>query len=100
MLLLSAFGYDAYGLEISSNALEAARNNEKDMDGKGIYETRKGVKKGRVTWLAGDFFEDGFLKDVDGEGSFDLIYDYTVSRSCTRKTCSADIPSSCLRCLL
>jgi SAM-dependent methyltransferase len=100
VLLLSAFGYDAYGLEISSNALEAARNNEKDMDGKGIYETRKGVKKGMITWLSGDFFEDGFLKDVEGEGSFDLIYDYTVSRSPTIKAYSADIPSSCLRCHL
>lgn len=79
MLLLSAFGYDAYGLEISSNALEAAKNNEKEMDGKGVYETREGLKRGRVTWLAGDFFKDEFLKDVEGEGTFDLIYDYTVS---------------------
>lgn len=79
VLLLSAFGYDAYGLEISSNALEAARKNEEEMSGKGVYETRDGVEKGSVTWLTGDFFADGFLKDVQGEGSFDLIYDYTVS---------------------
>ena len=81
VLLLSAFGYDAYGLEISSKALEAARQNEKEMDGKGVYETREGVEKGSVTWLSGDFFADDFLKDVKGEGSFDLIYDYTVSHS-------------------
>jgi methyl halide transferase len=79
VLLLSAFGYDAHGLEISSNALEAARKNEKEMDGYGIYETREGVQKGKVTWLAGDFFADEFLKEVEGEGTFDLIYDYTVS---------------------
>jgi SAM-dependent methyltransferase len=79
VLLLSAFGYDAYGLEISSNALEEARKLEKEMSGKGVYETRDGVEKGKIAWIAGDFFEDGFLKDVDGEGTFDLIYDYTVS---------------------
>jgi hypothetical protein len=78
VLLLSAFGYDAYGLEISSNALQEARKVEKEMSGKGVYDTRKGVEKGKITWLAGDFFEDVFLKDVEGEGTFDLIYDYTV----------------------
>jgi methyl halide transferase len=83
VLLLSAFGYDAYGLEISSNALEAARKNEKEMDGKGVYETKKGVQKGAITWLSGDFFADGFLQDVEGERTFDLIYDYTVSKSHT-----------------
>jgi methyl halide transferase len=81
VLLLSAFGYDAYGLEISNSALKAAREIEKEIGGKGIYEPREGVEKGRVTWLVGDFFADGFLKDVKGEGTFDLIYDYTVSRS-------------------
>jgi methyl halide transferase len=78
VLLLSSFGYDAYGLEISSNALEEARKVEKKMSGEGVYETREGVEKGKITWLAGDFFADNFLKDVEGEGTFDLIYDYTV----------------------
>ena len=81
VLLLSAFGYDAYGLEISSRALDAARNTEKEMNGKGLYETREGVEKGGITWLAGDFFKDEFLKDVKVDGKFDLIYDYTVSKS-------------------
>lgn len=80
VLLLAAFGYDAYGLEISSRALEAARNTEKEMAGKGVYETQHGVEKGIITWLAGDFFKDEFLQDVGGgDGKFDLIYDYTVS---------------------
>ena len=78
VLLLSAHGYDAYGLEISPKALEAARQTEKEMNGKGVYETQKGVQKGKITWLSGDFFKDEFLKDVDGEKTFDLIYDYTV----------------------
>lgn len=98
VLLLSAFGYDAYGLEISSNALEAARRTEKEMDGKGDYEMREGVEKGRVTWLAGDFFADAFLKDVEGEGAFDLIYDYTVSLFPHRTRSSAEVTSSCLPC--
>ena len=80
VLLLSAFGYEAYGAEISSRALDAARNTEKEMSGKGVYETREGAEKGDITWLAGDFFKDDFLKDVKGgDGKFDLIYDYTVS---------------------
>ena len=81
VLLLSAFGYDGYGLEISSRALDAARNTEKEMNGKGVYETREGAEKGGITWLAGDFFEDEFLMDVKVDGKFDLIYDYTVSKS-------------------
>jgi len=79
ILLFSAWGYDAYGLEVSDKALAAARNEETEKDGKGFYETRDGVTKGRVNWLAGDFFKDDFLKGVEGEETFDLIYDYTVS---------------------
>ena len=79
VLLLSAFGYDAYGLEISNNALAEARKVEKEMAGKGVYEPREGLESGKITWLSGDFFEDEFLKDVDGDGKFDLFYDYTVS---------------------
>ena len=96
VLLLSAFGYDAYGLEISSNALQEARKVEKEMSGKGVYETRKGVGKGGITWLAGDFFADGFLKDVDGEGTFDLIYDYTVCYPLAVQVSHAEKTSSCL----
>lgn len=78
VLLLSAFGYDAYGLEISPKALESAKQTEKEVAGKGVYETREGVEKGKITWLAGDFFTDEVLKGVEADGKFDLIYDYTV----------------------
>ena len=77
-LLLSAYGYDAYGLDFSTNALESARKVETEMDGKGIYETKEGETKGNVVWVAGDFFKDEFLRVVEGEAKFDLIYDYTV----------------------
>lgn len=79
VLLLSAHGYDAYGLEISGKALDAAKQNEKDTLGDDIYKAKKGVEKGTVTWLEGDFFNDDFLKNVERGGVFDLIYDYTVS---------------------
>ena len=77
-LLLSAWGYDAYGLDFSANALESAKKVESEMDGKGVYKTRPGETKGKVVWVAGDFFKDEFLKVVEGEAKFDLIYDYTV----------------------
>jgi methyl halide transferase len=51
VLLLSAFGYDAYGLDTSNTALDAARTTERQMDGKGIYETRSGVEKGGITYV-------------------------------------------------
>jgi len=53
----------------------------REVAGKGVYETREGVTRGKVTWLAGDFFRDEFLSGVEGGGSFDLIYDYTVRTS-------------------
>ncbi|PQE19474.1 thiol methyltransferase protein [Rutstroemia sp. NJR-2017a WRK4] len=77
VLLLSAMGYDAYGLEISDTALQASRNFAKENDGKGAYATKEGVEKGKITWLSGDFFKDEFLKEVEGENKFDLFYDYT-----------------------
>jgi SAM-dependent methyltransferase len=84
VLLLSAMGYDAYGLEISDTALQASKKFANENDGKGAYATKEGVEKGRVTWLAGDFFKDEFLKEVEGEKKFDLFYDYTV---CFHRIC-------------
>jgi SAM-dependent methyltransferase len=78
VLLFAAYGYDAYGLEFSGKALENARKVEKEFNGKGDYETKAGVERGSVTWLEGDFFKDGALKDVEGGGTFDIVYDYTV----------------------
>ncbi|KAH8602156.1 S-adenosyl-L-methionine-dependent methyltransferase [Bisporella sp. PMI_857] len=77
VLLLSAFGYDAYGLDFSGNALKEARAVEEQNDGNRIYETREGETKGKVTWVVGDFFKDEFLGAVEGVPKFDLIYDYT-----------------------
>ncbi|CAG8979066.1 hypothetical protein HYALB_00000195 [Hymenoscyphus albidus] len=76
VLLFSAYGYDAYGLDVSETALEAAKETERRMEGDETYEI-KGVEKGSVNWIVGDFFTNDFWKDVEGEGTFDLIYDYT-----------------------
>lgn len=81
VLLLSSWGYDAYGLDVSDKALEIARQTQKEAEGQDIYKTKEGVTKGSITWLSGDFFTNDFLKDVEGEPTFDLIYDYTVRLS-------------------
>jgi SAM-dependent methyltransferase len=78
VLLLSSWGYDAYGLDVSEKALEGARQTQKEAEDQDIYKTKEGVQKGSVIWLSGDFFKSEFLKDVEGEPNFDLIYDYTV----------------------
>lgn len=81
VLLLAAFGYDAYGLEMSELALEAARANEVKSKGEELYKTRdERVGSGKVTWIVGDFFKDDWFKTVDAsfDGTFDLLYDYTV----------------------
>ena len=85
--LFAAHGYDAYGLEVSSHAAEAARGSLKDA-GKGPLEGEYNVAdekigKGATNVVCGDFFENGWLADVEGwEGDegFDIIYDITVSR--------------------
>ena len=72
VLLLKAFGYEAFGLEVSGNALKEAKLVEAEKGGESVYKTRDG--EGSVKWVEGDFF-GGF---EGSEGGFDLIYDYTV----------------------
>lgn len=79
VLLLSAYGYDVCGLDISYNALKAAKETENNYAGDPEYKARdETIGKGKITWLAGDFFKDGDLVDIGGDGTFDLLYDYTV----------------------
>ncbi len=77
VLLLASFGYDAYGLDISSTAIakcqEFAREHAPD------FPPRPEAQgTGKVAFLVGDFFQDGWLHQEEGGSSFDLIYDYTV----------------------
>lgn len=79
--LLSAFGYDVVGLDISEKALAEAKALQKNIDAGDydVYKLRDGVTaKGGVTWINGDFFKDEFLAEAKVE-KFDLIFDYTVS---------------------
>jgi len=81
-LLLSSYGYDVYGLEGSSHAIREAEkwkaDHEKD------YEVKdEALGRGQVKFVYGDFFAENWLKDIFGlenqdQGSFDLVYDYTV----------------------
>ncbi|KAJ2992508.1 hypothetical protein NUW58_g2146 [Xylaria curta] len=73
VLLLSSLGYDVYGLDVSSHALEAAKENAEKALAEGLYKT-KGNRRGTITWIAQDFFAEQW-KDV--QTPFDLIFDYT-----------------------
>lgn len=80
VLLLASFGYDAYGLEASENALGACREFEAQ-NGDQYDAKDQNIGKGSINWVSGDFFSSDWLEKVQGgigEG-FDLIYDYTVS---------------------
>jgi hypothetical protein len=78
VLVLSAFGYDAYGLDFSETAIKEAQAYEKEKSGDEVYKARDPGGKGKVHWVTADFFKDDFLKECDGDGTFDLLYDYTV----------------------
>jgi SAM-dependent methyltransferase len=78
VLILSAFGYDAYGLDVSEAAMKAAEDHEKLKSDDDMYKARDPGGKGQVHWITADFFKDVFLKDIGGDGTFDLLFDYTV----------------------
>ncbi|KAF3038563.1 hypothetical protein E8E11_005591 [Didymella keratinophila] len=80
--LFSAYGYDAYGLEVSSHAAKAADAYLKNA-GAGSFEKEYegkdgGAGKGRAICLVGDFFSEEWVEKTGaGEGGFDVIYDNT-----------------------
>ncbi|KAJ4384822.1 hypothetical protein N0V86_000425 [Didymella sp. IMI 355093] len=78
--LFSAYGYDAYGLEVSQHAGKAAEAYLASA-GPGALEGEYagkdgGVGKGKAVCLVGDFFDDAWVAQT-GEGGFDVIYDNT-----------------------
>lgn len=81
VLLLASFGYDAYGLEYSATAVEACKKEE--AENHSWYRVRdQSVGQGKVTFVQGDFFDDGWLQKIGVPlNGFDLIYDYTVGPS-------------------
>lgn len=86
--LFAAYGYDAYGLEVSSHAADAARKYLEE-PGKGPLEGEYAVMdekigRGAMRVVCGDYFKDGWLGDVEGwenDEGFDIIYDNTVSEA-------------------
>lgn len=79
--LFSAYGYDAYGLEVSSHAAAAAEKYLKSSGAgalEGEYEGKDGgAGKGKAVCLVGDFFGEEWVGQTGG-GGFDIIYDNTV----------------------
>lgn len=77
-LLLASFGYDVVGLDLAAKAIREARDNEAKLDLDATYPLKEGVqKRGRTTWIDGNFFDDSVLRNA-GVDKFDLIFDYTV----------------------
>lgn len=80
VFLLASFGYDAYGLDLSPEAIEFGRQQEEAGNAADKYPIRDpAVGRGKVTFVQGDFFKDDWLEKLGlARNSFDLIYDYTV----------------------
>ncbi|KAH0612165.1 uncharacterized protein H6S33_010217 [Morchella sextelata] len=79
--LLSTYGYDAFGLDISETAIKAASEwvslqseEEKNTQSKHSFEMW-----GQSHIVLGDFFRSDWAEKVhfDLKGGFDLVYDYT-----------------------
>ena len=88
VLILAAFGYDALGVEVSSNAVQACekfaeevRRRETAGEDIGDFATKKkNIGRGNVNFVTGDFFKDDWARQDLGSKStgYDMIYDYTV----------------------
>lgn len=78
-LLLASFGYDVYGLDVSTAAMDEARKNADEVKGLEVYAQR-GERAGSVKWIMADFFSETWPQELGpAGGKFDLIFDYTVS---------------------
>ncbi|PHH66957.1 hypothetical protein CDD81_5309 [Ophiocordyceps australis] len=80
VLLLSSFGYDVWGLDISPGAFALAQQNRLEAERHGRYAPVHGVAQaGRIHWLTADFFDEAWSRGIGtgGDGRFDLVFDYT-----------------------
>ncbi|KAJ4982904.1 thiopurine S-methyltransferase [Stagonosporopsis vannaccii] len=81
VVLLASWGYDVFGLEISTLAVDQANAYLKDARAgawKGEYEIKdEKVGKGSVQCLLGDYFDDAWVREADSVEGFDIIYDHT-----------------------
>ncbi|PWY73039.1 putative thiol methyltransferase [Aspergillus heteromorphus CBS 117.55] len=108
VLLLSSLGYDAYGLEVSSKAVQEAQSwAAQHLDDYPVRD--ESIGRGKAQFIAGDFFDDAWVAHADGVGKFDFIYDYTffcalapsLRPACALRFCSllASLPGSVMICV-
>ncbi|KAF2279102.1 S-adenosyl-L-methionine-dependent methyltransferase [Westerdykella ornata] len=83
-VMLALHGFDAWGLEISHTAVEAAERYAAEQmhtpspSNFASCETGTGIEAGTVRFLQGDFFDNDWVAQLpDRDRKFDLIYDYT-----------------------
>lgn len=81
VLLLSSFGFDAVGLDVSERAMTEARKNAESIELDEAYPLKGEAQcRGTYKFLVGDFFGQDWVTESSVEGGkFDLIFDYTVS---------------------
>lgn len=81
VLLLASFGYDAYGVDYSSTAIEISKKEKEKSENDSQYAVRDPtIGRGNITLVQGDFFDDAWLEKIGLKlNEFDLIYDYGVS---------------------
>ncbi|THC92730.1 hypothetical protein EYZ11_007778 [Aspergillus tanneri] len=79
VLLLASFGYDAYGLEVSKEAVKRCYDYARENQDK-FPPRDECVGAGRAHYIEGDFFSDRWYDQVTGNATFELLFDYTVSR--------------------
>ena len=85
MLYFASKGYDAFGVDVSKKAMEAASEFALTDFAKQRYKLSM-AESGKWTFCSGDFFKDEWCKKADVPlGEWDLIFDYTVSSpKCTQ----------------
>lgn len=72
-----SLGYEAYGLDSSETAIEAAKKQQEEAQGSETYSPHDSqIGAGTVKFLTSDFFKDDFFSETGG-ADFDLIFDYT-----------------------
>lgn len=79
VLLLASFGYDAYGLEVSEEAVQRCIHEQKT-NGRKYPAEDDSAGTGKASFVQGDFFSNDWTKEIPGGPHFDLIYDYTVGK--------------------
>lgn len=78
VLLLSAWGYDVWGLDYSEAARKSALEYQDKAEREGLHRSVDELENGAITWVTGDFFKDEWNQGAGVDGKFDLIFDYTV----------------------